>query len=653
MGTYSDMSAKAGTNISTMNSSLSSIKNISFDGVWSGDAFNAQSEGLKLVLENADNASADLEKFSQILEQLEQYKALKEKIDALTEEINSITIPNDPEEAAAAMNRKNSLIAERDKLITEKNKLRQTIEAGLATFKAIDSQISVINYNPEEHKEYLEYLEKLYEQFGSLMTTEEFISYLNQLGLGNLLPKNNSDIAHRGSHPGGIYENSLEAFIEAGLKGFWGCETDVRFDADGNLVCSHNAVKNGENPTSFSDYLDVCKQYGMTAIIDLKYAAGLTNTPDAELSAAIIEMIEEKGMTDSCVIQTNHFADLPYIRSQSDDVRIWLLSHGTSVTDSNIQLALENNVECINFQSSGNNSNYIKKITDAGIDACVWNVTTETGKQSCLNAGATYVMSDNVLGISPYQEGQTDFNAVKGNYTNTYTNSNYNLENLQELKKFLENTGVSNTASVTTANTTTDVDTSPSQYYDNYDASTNGTKNVPDGSYTGPILLANQGRLNYVRTDGVTVQESWCDINLENTPELAAFYQYDGDKVVEGTKISDMKYWVREDGVQMIGDYVAVATDVIARKSYGVKDNMAGWQGGTYNYGEVVETTLGKGIVMGICTEAQRLRSVNGDSFTNLEIYTLWNNSPYSATVRAKDYVPTNYANDPLLAYQD
>lgn len=646
MGTYSEMSAKAGSKISTINSSLNSIKNISFTGVWSGDAYNAQSEGLKLVLDNADKASADLEKFSEILEQLEQYKALKEKIDALTEEINSITIPEDDEEAAAAaMSRKNSLIAERSKLTKEKNKLRQTIETALSVFKSIDSQISVINYNPDEHKEYLEYLEKLYEQFGNLMTTEEFINYLNQLGLGNLLPKNNSDIAHRGSHTGGISENSLQAFIEAGLKGYWGCETDVRFDSNGNLVCSHNSVKNGENPTSFSDYLDICKQYGMTAIIDLKYAAGLASNPDTELSSAIIKMIEEKGMMDSCILQTNHFSDLPYIRSQSDDVRIWLLSHGSSVTDANIQLALENNVECINVQNSGNNSANINKITSAGMDACVWNVATETTKTSCLNSGATYVMSDNVLGITPYQDGETDFNAVKGNYTNTSTNSNYTLENLQGLKNFLEKTGVSNTTATS--------DTTTTQFYDNYNASANGTKEAPAGSYTGPILLANQGRLNYVRTDGVTVQESWCDISLKNTPELEAFYQYDGEKVVEGTKIKDMEYWVREDGVQMIGDYVAVATDVIARKSYGVKDNMAGWQGGTYNYGDVVETTLGKGIVMGICTEAQRLRRVNGDTFTNLEIYTLWNNASYSSTVRAKDYVPTNYANDPLLAYQD
>ena len=137
----------------------------------------------------------------------------------------------------------------------------------------------------------------------------------------NLQPKNNSDIAHRGSHPGGIWENSVEAFEEAGKRGFWGCETDVRFDNDGNLVCSHNTVKAGENPPSFSEYLDICKKYGMTAIIDLKYENGFQwNSYDSKLSPEIIKTIEEKGMMDSCVIQTNWFNDIPFIRSQSDDV---------------------------------------------------------------------------------------------------------------------------------------------------------------------------------------------------------------------------------------------------------------------------------------------------------------------------------------------
>ena len=248
-------------------------------------------------------------------------------------------------------------------------------------------------------------------------------------------------------------------------------------------------------------------------------------------------------------------------------------------------------------------------------------------------------MSDNVLGITPYQEGQVDFNQVKGNYISSNNTSNNNNTLSGIVDSILEN----NNPKIENNNSTQYTDNSNIQFYDNYNSANNGTKTAPSGSYDGPILLANQGRLNYTRTDGVTVQESWCDISLKNTPELKAFYEFDGEKVVEGTKIKDMEYWVRDDGVQMIGDYVAVATDVIARKSYGVKDNMAGWQGGTYNYGEVV----------GICTEAQRLRRVNGDSFTNLEVYTLWNNSQYSGTVRAKDYIPPNYANDPLLKYQD
>ena len=621
MENYGLMSKSVGTKSSNINDSLSVVKNISFDGVWSGDAYNSLSSALEQTLTRADNVKSDLEKFSSILTELERYKALKERIDKLTEEINSISIPSDPKAAAAAESRKNFLIAQRDKLIEEKNQLRQKIESELASFESIESQVSVINFNVEDHKEYLDYLEELYKQFGGQMTSEEFLAYLNMLGIGNLLPKNNSDIAHRGSHPGGIYENSLEAFIAAGESGFWGCETDVRFDENGNLVCSHNAVKDGENPVSFEEYLDICKKYGMTAIIDLKYANGLTRNPDTELSPAIIKIIEEKGMLDSCVLQTNHFNDIPYIRSQSDDVRIWLLGHN-NVTDENIKLALENNVECINFNNSEYNVSRIKKVTEAGLDACVWNVQSETTKQQCLNAGATYVMSDNVLGITPYKEGETDFNAVKGNYVNTQTNSTYNIEGIKELLK-----------------TTSSTSSSSSSTY----------------KYNGPILCANpddptiSGRLDYVRSDGVTVQESWCDINLENTKELSDFFKFDGEKVVEGTKIKDMKYWVRDDGVQMIGDYVAVATDVIPRKTYGIDDNMGGWNGKTYNYGDVVETTLGKGIVMGVCTYAVDYREQHGDMYTNLEIYTLWNTPGISNKVWSDDYVPPNYAHDPLL----
>ena len=118
-------------------------------------------------------------------------------------------------------------------------------------------------------------------------------------------------------------------------------------------------------------------------------------------------------MTDSCVIQTNHDNDISNIRASSDDVRIWMLGYN-DVTDAQINIALENNVECINFNHKNDTmtERNLKKINEAELDACVWNVWSEERKNTCYEDGAKYVMSDKSLGISPYQEGDVDYNSV-------------------------------------------------------------------------------------------------------------------------------------------------------------------------------------------------------------------------------------------------
>ena len=226
----------------------------------------------------------------------------------------------------------------------------------------------------------------------------------------NLKPKNNSGISHRGYRTHGIKENTAEAFKNAGENGFWGCETDVRFDANGNLICSHNALQAGQTATSFDDYLKICKDYGMTAIIDLKYAKGV-GPADPDLSPAIINAIEEHGMMDSCVLQTNNMIDIPYMRETSSDVRIWMLTD--CLDNDRKDLIEEYGVECVNFDGNNNGLAYNKKyLEENGVDSCVWNVFTENSKDNYLKAGATYVMSDNLIGITPYQEGEEDFNNI-------------------------------------------------------------------------------------------------------------------------------------------------------------------------------------------------------------------------------------------------
>lgn len=73
----------------------------------------------------------------------------------------------------------------------------------------------------------------------------------------------------------------------------------------------------------------------------------------------------------------------------------------------------ENGVECVNIQSGDNSVYSIRKLNENGIDVCVWNVQSELRKNQLLNSGAKYIMSDNVLGITPYQEGEEDFNGIE------------------------------------------------------------------------------------------------------------------------------------------------------------------------------------------------------------------------------------------------
>ena len=227
----------------------------------------------------------------------------------------------------------------------------------------------------------------------------------------NVQSKNNTLIAHRGYSPGGITDNSRESFTMAGESGYWGCEADVRFDSDGNLVCSHNSVKGDENPILFDEYLDICKEYGMTPVIDIKYENG-TEVLDPSLSPAILQTLKDKGMLDTSILQTNNTKDVAYIRQNSEDARIWLLKD--AISDNDIQLIHDNGVECVNIKSSEDKNLYrIKNLADNGVDVCVWNVQSEQYKNALINNGAKYVMTDYAFDVSPYQEGDVDFNNIQ------------------------------------------------------------------------------------------------------------------------------------------------------------------------------------------------------------------------------------------------
>ncbi len=124
------------------------------------------------------------------------------------------------------------------------------------------------------------------------------------------------------------------------------------------------------------------------------------------------------------------------------------------------------------------------------------------------------------------------------------------------------------------------------------------------------FLTAAVGSIKYYGADGRLTKETWCDLDPSN---LATLMRKQG---------IDLDFWIREDGVYMYGDYVMVAADI---------PHMDGTeQAAEYRKGDLVETSLGTGMVVDLCGMAEMVRkgelkgTAEGDVEVWYDIYTAW-----------------------------
>ena len=148
-------------------------------------------------------------------------------------------------------------------------------------------------------------------------------------------------VGHRGSYWG--VENSAEAFINGALKGYHYLECDIKVAADGTIVVSHDdstkrlggnlavnkasldelkaetytQTRGGITYTgsicTLAEYLDICAEYNVLPLIELKWATGI-NSNDQSGIPALVELIEEKGFRNKCIILTSMKPCLEYLR---------------------------------------------------------------------------------------------------------------------------------------------------------------------------------------------------------------------------------------------------------------------------------------------------------------------------------------------------
>lgn len=152
-------------------------------------------------------------------------------------------------------------------------------------------------------------------------------------------------IAHRGCLSIAP-ENSLPAFEEAAIRGFWAIETDVRITRDGILVCCHDDTLlrmfglpdfirdmtgteirrlkfTGENGIGrhpeasltmplFSEYLAICRRHGNIPFIEIK----------DDVTDLVIQQVREFDLEEGAVISSSNFDHLAETRKISQKLFI-------------------------------------------------------------------------------------------------------------------------------------------------------------------------------------------------------------------------------------------------------------------------------------------------------------------------------------------
>lgn len=225
-------------------------------------------------------------------------------------------------------------------------------------------------------------------------------------------------VGHRGSYWG--VENTSEAFINGAKKGYQYLETDVKVAGDGTFVLSHDdtterlggtltiasatidqlkaetytQTRGGVTYTAtictLDEYLDICAEYKVTPVIELKWATGINNN-DCSNIPGLIAAIEAKGFRNNCVILTSMKPCLEYIDDNYPDVKLQFLTgqYWASHFDWCVERGIDADIQVGYFDKST-----VTQFHDAGLKVNCWTVNDNAAYKTYGNYGCDFITTD-------------------------------------------------------------------------------------------------------------------------------------------------------------------------------------------------------------------------------------------------------------------
>lgn len=252
-------------------------------------------------------------------------------------------------------------------------------------------------------------------------------------------------IGHAGCYSGLM--NSAEAFCNAYLlHHYQAIECDVKQTKDGVFVTSHDDTFNGKtiasytweelkkeiytatrggisystNLCTFEEYLRICKEGKVKAVVELKSSSGITNNDQSRMQA-LMDVIKKCGMLNDVIFLGSQYNCLIWTRNNGYDYIPCQYLVNSCESETYLQRCIDNKLD-ISFNIEYSNSQeWIDRYHEAGCLVSCWTFsqyTTVKDLQTWIDKGVDFVTVDVT---KPYQVNLPKKTNEEGNkYTVTF-----------------------------------------------------------------------------------------------------------------------------------------------------------------------------------------------------------------------------------------
>ena len=236
-------------------------------------------------------------------------------------------------------------------------------------------------------------------------------------------------VGHRGSQWG--VENTRAAFINGAEAGAWGLECDIRVTADGTFVVSHDdsykrlggpetkiadmtslqvlttrltskrhGITYAGNPCTLGEFLDICNERNVVPVVEVKVCTTIHSNTKAENEPvfdgipALINLIDQKGLSDKVVILSFMPGVVDFIQRHYSDVKVQVLAGDEDGTiDEWVDWCIEHNMD-LDVVHTIVTKEAVDRMHAAGLKVNVWTVDKVEDFERVKAAGVDYITTN-------------------------------------------------------------------------------------------------------------------------------------------------------------------------------------------------------------------------------------------------------------------